>query len=83
METIQQQLRQPAHYLSMKKRHQAANLIDKLEDALHRYGADDVLLTSQITIADQAAQIEALTFAVENRNAIIGVYIEKLGYVAA
>lgn len=35
METIQQELRKPAHYLSMKKREQAADKIDKLQAALH------------------------------------------------
>ncbi len=83
MDTIQQELRKPAHYLSMRKREQAADKIDKLQAALHKYSEDDVLLTSQSTIAAQAAKIEALTQAVVDRDLIISQYIAALGYVAA
>ena len=82
METIQQELRKPAHYLSMRKREQAAHKIDKLQAALQQYGEDDVLLTSQSTIAAQAEKIEALTKAIVERDAIISQYITALGYVA-
>ena len=83
METIQQELRKTAHYLSMHKREQAANYIDKLQTALNRYSADEVMLTHQSTIAAQAEQIEALTKAVVDRDLIISQYITALGYVAA
>jgi hypothetical protein len=83
MDTIQQELRKTAHYLSMRKREQAADKIDKLQAALHQYSEDDVLLTSQSTIAAQAAKIEALTQAVADRDSIISQYIAALGYVAA
>ena len=83
MDTIQQELRKPAHYLSMKKREQAANYIDKLQAALNQYSADEVMLTHQSTIAAQAEQIEALTQAIVERDAIISQYITALGYVAA
>ena len=83
MNTIQQELRKTAHYLSMRKREQAADKIDKLQAALHQYGEDDVLLTSQSTIAAQAEKIEALTQAIVERDAIISQYIVALGYVAA
>ena len=83
METIQQELRKPAHYLSMKKREQAANYIDKLQAALNQYSADEVTLKHQSTIAAQAEQIEALTQAIVERDAIISQYITALGYVAA
>ena len=36
METIQQELRKTAHYLSMRKREQAANEIDRLRTDLER-----------------------------------------------
>ena len=83
MDTIQQELRKPAHYLSMRKREQAANYIDKLQAALNQYSADEVTLTHQSTIAAQAEQIEALTQAIVERDAIISQYITALGYVAA
>jgi hypothetical protein len=83
METIQQELRKPAHYLSMRKREQAADKIDKLQAALHQYGEDDVLLTNQSTISAQAKQIEALTQALVDRDSIISQYITALGYVSA
>ena len=83
METIQQELRKTAHYLSMRKREQAAEKIDKLQAALNQYSEDDVLLTSQSTIAAQAAKIESLTQSVVDRDLIISQYITSLGYVAA
>ena len=79
MDTIQQELRKPAHYLSMRKREQAANYIDKLQAALNQYSADEVMLTHQSTIAAQAEQIEALTQAIVDRDAIISQYITALG----
>ena len=78
METIQQELRKTAHYLTMRKREQAANYIDKLQASLNKYSEDDVLLTSQSTIAAQAEQIEALTQAVVERDLIIRQYITAL-----
>ena len=83
METIQQELRKPAHYLSMRKREQAANYIDKLQAAMNQYSEDEVRLTNQSTIAAQAEKIEALTQAIVDRDAIISQYIAALGYVAA
>ena len=77
-ETIQQELRKPAHYLSMGKREQAARRIDKLESALNQYSEDDVRLTHQSTIAAQAEQIEALTHAIIERDLIVGQYIAKV-----
>lgn len=78
METIQKELRKSMHYLSMKKREQAANYIDKLLDILNKYSEDEMLLTHQSTIASQAAQIEALTQAVVGRDLLIGQYIKKV-----
>ena len=78
MDTIQQELRKPAHYLSMRKREQAANYIDKLQAALNQYSADEVMLTHQSTIAAQAEKIEALTQAIVERDVIIAQYIEKV-----
>ena len=83
MNTIQQELRKTAHYLSMRKREQAADKIDKLQAALNQYSEDDVLLTNTTTIADQAKQIEALTQAIVERDAIIAQYTTALGCVAA
>ena len=82
MNTIQQELRKTAHYLSMRKREQAADKIDKLQAALNQYSEDDVLLTNTTTIADQAKQIEALTQAIVERDAIIAQYATALGCVA-
>ena len=79
METIQQELRKPAHYLSMRKREQAANYIDKLQAAMNQYSEDEVRLTNQSTIAAQAEKIEALTQAIVDREAIISQYITALG----
>ena len=78
MESIQQELRKTAHYLSMRKREQAANYIDKLHAALNQYSEDEICLTHQSTIAAQAEQIEALTQAIVDRDLIIGQYIEKV-----
>ena len=68
---IQTELRKPAHYLSMRKRQQAANHIDRLEAALNQHSEDEILLTHQSTIAAQAKQIEALTDVIVNRDWII------------
>ena len=78
MNTIQQELRKTAHYLSMRKREQAADKIDKLQAALNQYSEDDVRLTHQSTIAAQAKKIEALTQAIVERDVIIAQYIEKV-----
>jgi cell division septum initiation protein DivIVA len=56
-DSIQKELRKPAHYLSMSKREQAANYIDKLQTAMNQYSSDEVRLTHQSTIADQALTI--------------------------
>ena len=75
--SIQKDLRKPAHYLSMRKREQAANYIDKLQAALNQYSEDEILLTHQSTIANQSKQIEALTQAIVERDSILKLYIAQ------
>lgn len=79
METIQQELREPSHYLSMRKRENAANLIDKLQSALNQYSEDDLLLTNQSTIAAQVKQIEALNQVIVDQSAFIAHILGILG----
>ena len=74
-DSIQKELRKPAHYLSMQKREQAAKYIDKLEDTLNKYSEDEILLTHQSTIADQVNQIGALTQAIVGRDLILKQYM--------
>ena len=76
-ESIQKELRKPAHYLSMHKREQAANHIDKLQAALNQYSEDEILLTHQSTIANQSKQIEALTQLIVERDLILKQYLSQ------
>lgn len=72
MNTIQQELRKTAHYLSMRKRDQAAARIDKLEAAPNQMSEDEMLLTHQSTIVAQQERIAELEKLLADRTSQAG-----------